>query len=361
MQLKDIEHKKESKMNYLFFDTECAARINGVPRICSFGYVLCDEEYNILEKNDILINPRCDFDTENLSHSGIKFAYPEEDFFASPDFRHSYCKIRKLLSRPDTLIIGHATGCDASYILQNIRENGLSYYDFTYLDTQKLFKEFKGDPAVSLPNLCKHFGIEVLTEHKSDDDAEMTAYCTKALCSKLGYSIIDASKKPELLGAVHNGELHSSLSAAFPIGDGYKMTALAHKNLRAYLDSELKELTPNVDFVGKRYCFDEHFEHNNFTRALFLIHRLRLIGAIYDPNVVKCDIFVEFPAAPAVHNGRREIAKSLHRQIISSDKLLKQLNISRIPENAEIDCDSIFGATEDGYEWYGFYTNKLFE
>ena len=44
-------------MNYLFFDIECADGTH----MCSFGYVLVDEKFNILEKDDILINPKCAF------------------------------------------------------------------------------------------------------------------------------------------------------------------------------------------------------------------------------------------------------------------------------------------------------------
>ena len=35
-------------MKYLFFDIECANRLN---KICEFGYVLTDENFNILKKD----------------------------------------------------------------------------------------------------------------------------------------------------------------------------------------------------------------------------------------------------------------------------------------------------------------------
>ena len=44
-------------MNFLFFDIECANCFGGVGKIFSFGYVLTDEHFNILERDDILMNP----------------------------------------------------------------------------------------------------------------------------------------------------------------------------------------------------------------------------------------------------------------------------------------------------------------
>ena len=44
-------------MNYLFFDIECANCDNGNGKICSFGYVLTDTDFNILEYTDLIIDP----------------------------------------------------------------------------------------------------------------------------------------------------------------------------------------------------------------------------------------------------------------------------------------------------------------
>ena len=42
-------------MNYVFFDIECACVYKDVAKICVFGYCICDEKFNILKKEDILI------------------------------------------------------------------------------------------------------------------------------------------------------------------------------------------------------------------------------------------------------------------------------------------------------------------
>ena len=42
-------------MEYIFFDIECANCFNGDGKICSFGYVITDRFFNILEKEDIVL------------------------------------------------------------------------------------------------------------------------------------------------------------------------------------------------------------------------------------------------------------------------------------------------------------------
>ena len=64
-------------MNYLFFDIECCDGNH----ICSFGYVICDEHFNILKKEDIIMNPQKKF---KLGRAGfdpkIHLAYTVETF-----------------------------------------------------------------------------------------------------------------------------------------------------------------------------------------------------------------------------------------------------------------------------------------
>ena len=70
-------------MRFLFFDMEFA---NGqVPgSIYSFGYLVTDEEFEVLEEGtDILINPEC---TGNEYVEQNILAYPKEEVEAAPAF-----------------------------------------------------------------------------------------------------------------------------------------------------------------------------------------------------------------------------------------------------------------------------------
>ena len=48
--------------SYLFFDIECANCFNGEGKMCSFGYVLTDADFNILDSQDLVMNPETEFD-----------------------------------------------------------------------------------------------------------------------------------------------------------------------------------------------------------------------------------------------------------------------------------------------------------
>ena len=43
-------------MKYVFFDIECAGVRKTYAKICVFGYVVCDENFNIIEKEDLLVS-----------------------------------------------------------------------------------------------------------------------------------------------------------------------------------------------------------------------------------------------------------------------------------------------------------------
>ena len=61
-------------MKYVFFDIECACVYKNVAKICVFGYCVADEQFNILEKQDILINPNGKFHLTD--HGGRRHRSP---------------------------------------------------------------------------------------------------------------------------------------------------------------------------------------------------------------------------------------------------------------------------------------------
>ena len=61
---------------FVFFDCECANTFEGVGKICSLGYVITDDDLNVIESEDVVINPECDFDWYLFSgKGGCQLAY----------------------------------------------------------------------------------------------------------------------------------------------------------------------------------------------------------------------------------------------------------------------------------------------
>jgi hypothetical protein len=88
-------------MKYLFFDCECANCYNHEGKICSFGYVITDEAFHVLEQKDIIINPDAPFDPHVLGQGerSIDLAYTPLRFEHAPKFDALLCNYRWLVNQ----------------------------------------------------------------------------------------------------------------------------------------------------------------------------------------------------------------------------------------------------------------------
>ncbi|MBO5776615.1 MAG: hypothetical protein J6R35_04515, partial [Clostridia bacterium] len=184
-------------MKYLFFDIECS---DG-KHICSFGYVLTDSTFKIIEKEDILINPEAIFHTgawskakreKNVRDRGITLAYPKEAFLGSPKFPHFYERIRDLLTARNVMVIGFSCDNDARFIMRATEKYKLPYIDYNICDIQRAYREYKevcDQPA--LEKVLEDFGVNVSDHvaHRSDEDAEVTMLVAKAMCKRLNVEL----------------------------------------------------------------------------------------------------------------------------------------------------------------------------
>lgn len=173
-------------MNYVFFDVECANCLNGEGKICSFGYVKTDENFNVLKKKDILIDPVAPFLLGNAkTGDGIKLAYPLFRFQRAYTFPHYYKEIKKLLEDPSNLCFGFAVFQDVSYISYTCRRYSLPIIEFKFFDIQKMEKEINHRKNNSgLDHLVEEYHLDTFTYHRSDDDALMSMEVLKALLEK---------------------------------------------------------------------------------------------------------------------------------------------------------------------------------
>ena len=144
-------------MKYVFFDIECACVFKSVAKICAFGYVLTDEQFNVLEREDILLNPKGKFHlTDRKGREGLVLPYEYEDFKTYPPFPAAYARIKALLEDKEHIVLGHATLNDVNYLNLETRRYKLpsfrfDFYDtqFFYMNTQKCFTRQLGLGAMA--------------------------------------------------------------------------------------------------------------------------------------------------------------------------------------------------------------------
>ena len=168
-------------LKLLFFDMEFAnGKIPG--SVFSFGYVITDEEFNILSgPADICINPDCewnDYVAKNI------LAYPMETIEASPLFPACYEKIRSLFEEAD-IAVGFSVSNDNSALRRACLRYELSPFPYFWFDMEKLCRRTdKHRGAHGLAGCVTAWcGEAPENQHRSDGDALATMHLMRAICN----------------------------------------------------------------------------------------------------------------------------------------------------------------------------------
>lgn len=171
---------------YLFFDCECANCFDGIGKICSLGYVLADDELNVIEQEDLVINPETDFDWYLFSPKNkCKLAYSKDFFRTKPNFSAYYKRIKKLFTNGNTYVIGFAVMNDVGFINSACERYSEEYINYRAFDVEKLAERNFGC-SKKLFDLAEFLECDtsLLKSHKSVDDAMATLLIFKKICEK---------------------------------------------------------------------------------------------------------------------------------------------------------------------------------
>ena len=160
-------------MQYLFFDIECAGVFKNVAKICAFGYCLVDEQFHILEKEDLLINPQGHFHlTDRKGEQGIVLPYKYEDFKTYPTFLQRKDKIFALLQDENTLACGHAVMNDVKYLNLETKRFSLPSLCFDFADTQFVYMN-------RIQDFSRQFGLGAIAKELSVEFTPTARWTTR--------------------------------------------------------------------------------------------------------------------------------------------------------------------------------------
>lgn len=184
-----MEHK-----NFLFFDCECANCFDGVGKICSLGYVLTDDELNVIESEDVVMNPETEFDWYLFSPKNkCQLAYSKDYFRSKPNFDAFYKKLKSLFSNGNTYVAGFAVVNDVGFVNSACERYNRDYINFRAFDVQNLLdKTFNAKKKLFEWAEFLECDMSALASHKSVDDAMATMLVFKKVCEK-------ENKSPEQL------------------------------------------------------------------------------------------------------------------------------------------------------------------
>ncbi len=303
-------------MKYVFFDIECACVYKNVAKICVFGYCVCDEQFHILQKEDILINPNGKFHLTDRGGEGIVLPYDYDDFKKYPDFKAFYPKIKALLEDPDCLVFGHAAINDVKYLCLETRRYKLPSFAFRFADTQVLYMAMTEtyDRQAGLEALTQIFEIDY-TPHCAADDAYATMRIAQEMCEKDGCSLGGLLEKYSIrLGKIENYQFNNCSSNR---RSEYLRARSKEKRERGEKRAKFNDFVygyrvrPQTDdFKGMRFSFSRSIEEE-LPLAKRLVKEIVRRGGKYSLKLSACNAFVEREGDDSV---RRDAAHKLRQE-----------------------------------------------
>ena len=172
--------------SYLFFDIECANCFDGNGKMCSFGYVITDDQFNILDSQDVVMNPEAEFDWYLFSKKNeCALAYSKDYFRMQHNFEAYHTGIKKLMEAPERKILGFSVSNDIGFLLYATERYDLTPINYSAFDMETIINQAKNEKK-GLKAWCEYYKIDLskLTAHNSRDDAMMTMLLAKAFCEE---------------------------------------------------------------------------------------------------------------------------------------------------------------------------------
>ncbi len=290
-------------MKYLFFDIECSVVSKTAAKICAFGYCLTDEKFNIIEKEDLLINPQGGFHlTDRKGTQGLVLPYEYGSFKSYPTFLEYKEKIYALLQDPDTLVVGHATMNDVKYLNLESKRFKLPSFEFDFADTQFLYmnriQEFSRQ--FGLGSIAEKLGVEFVA-HRAVDDAFATMKIAEALCKAEGENatLTELIEKYQIkLGRIENYEITQASSKGLEV---YRVEQEKRKEEREssrieffrFADKQKRKRSKEGVLKGKTVCFSHPLELN-LEIAKPLLLAVFAEGGYFISRAEECDFYVCF-------------------------------------------------------------------
>lgn len=295
-------------MKYLFFDLEYAASKGGNIKICEFGYVVTDENFQILDRDNFIINPnimRCEWDwlvvrtilTRRIS-----------EYEENPEFDYYYDEIVKLIKEAD-YVFGHSINGDAKALNCDCQRYGLPSIDFKFYDIKEFYKQYNSSKNdTSVVNILNDLEIEGEEgEHDAEVDAVNTMYEFKVMLQRLEMtaqelidicpSVVDYNENfvvqsLEIARMIKKENMKKNLT-----GEGsnlMKRDSKQSKTVLQFLDNVLPTTDEEKTLDGLKFSISINYEELHYRQMLNIVQMLCNKGATYVMKASLCDVFVTY-------------------------------------------------------------------
>ena len=286
-------------MKYVFFDIECACVYKNVAKMCAFGYVVTDENFNLLEREDVLMNPRGKFHlTGRKGGEGLVLPYEYEDFKKYPVFPAVYQRIKELLEDKDVIVCGHATINDVNYLNLETRRYNLPSFRFSFYDTQFFYMNVEKEYTrqYGLQSMAEELGVE-FTPHRAVDDAYATMRVCEVLCKRAGCDLKGFVEKYGIRAGQISGHKIKGLSStglkAYLTEREIKREAhmKAHEEFYRFVNKHMHKRKRGGSLEGKIFCFSRDIE-DDVPVSRKLVAAIFASGGQYTSHPTECNVYI---------------------------------------------------------------------
>ena len=141
--------------------------------------MLTDENFSVIEREDILMNPASKYDWYVLKNL---LSYTKAELAKHPKFSAHYEKIKSLLEDGETVVCGYSIVNDLKYLNSECKRYSLPPLRFSFLDVQTLadrYFESKNQIGIERAYAMLEIEDEILmiesdSENDADDDIEIS-------------------------------------------------------------------------------------------------------------------------------------------------------------------------------------------
>lgn len=264
--------------------------------MCEFGYVLTDENFKVIKKDDIPMSPGKGKNggfhlRDRMKREDIHLAYEESFYFNCEEFPHHYEYIKKLLTELDTICFAFSAKNDILYLYHSCKRYNLEPFDYICYDVQKIGDRYlNSSQQINLKRMFISIvgpnSVIKYQEHLSRDDANMTADILEAICileNKNSSQLLQESRYSKYSALKLCKKCEASLLSK-------KLKADAQKIYKAEADRNSEKIELE-QYKGKRYNLSEELKKDPKC-VQKIIDAIKENGDIIVSSVKNTDVFV---------------------------------------------------------------------
>lgn len=299
---------KYNKMKYLFFDLEYATSKGGNIKICEFGFVVTDEDFKILERDNFIINPNIFREEWDWRVVRKILTRRVSEYEESPTFDEYYDDIVELIKSAD-YIFGHSLNGDAKALNCDCLRYNLPSIDFKFYDIKEFYKQYNStNRDISVGNILNDLQIEgEAGEHDAEVDSVNTMYEFKAMLERLEMtaqelidicpSVVDYNENYTVQSLEISKLLKEERMQNLLNGNGNNLMLKNSKESRIFvqfLDNVLPSIIESKTLKDLKFSISINYEETHYKQMLNIVQILCNKGATYIRKASLCDIFVTY-------------------------------------------------------------------